>query len=246
MATKSKSLSSAWELLKEAWGILIDHTNILLPLVAILYIPFNLFMYYVLSSQTVDTADLATYADLGNQVRLLGILESLLGMAVVIAGIYIVGMVKKQKKTKKVSSFNELASVVGSNYKDFFFTNFRMTVFLIGLFLLFIIPGIIYSVFWAFTGMAVVLMGLAGNEALKKSKSLVEGRWFSVFGYLFAIGFVGLLAMALAGVPSAFVPQSIGWFSAITDVLVDYIALLPVMAVTLLFLELDAVGPKNK
>lgn len=59
---------------------------------------------------------------------------------------------------------------------------------------LFIIPGIIFSIWFAFTNYAVVVDGKRGIEALKASKVLVKGRWWAVFLRLvipgLAIGFM--------------------------------------------------------
>lgn len=47
--------------------------------------------------------------------------------------------------------------------------------------LFFIIPGIIFSVWYLFGSIALVLENKRGMEALRMSKSLVKGRWWHVF-----------------------------------------------------------------
>ncbi|MEK6925870.1 MAG: hypothetical protein AABW50_01185 [Nanoarchaeota archaeon] len=55
---------------------------------------------------------------------------------------------------------------------------------LIGLFILLIIPGIIFMVFWIFASYALINEKLGIVDSLKKSKSIVKGRWWRTFGFL--------------------------------------------------------------
>ncbi len=54
---------------------------------------------------------------------------------------------------------------------------------LIGLFLLLVVPGIVWSVYYSFLLMVVSVRGLSGKAALDYSKNLVKGRWWRVFGF---------------------------------------------------------------
>ncbi len=75
-------------------------------------------------------------------------------------------------------------------------------IFLAGLFLLLIIPGIIFSVFWAF-GFYVFLNENRGIiESLRRSFYLVKGKWWKTFGYtilFFLIFYVITLVFGLPG-----------------------------------------------
>ena len=61
-------------------------------------------------------------------------------------------------------------------------------VVLLAGFLLLIVPGVIFSVWFAFSRMEIVLNNVGAKESLSKSKALVAGRFWSVFGRLFVIG----------------------------------------------------------
>jgi hypothetical protein len=50
------------------------------------------------------------------------------------------------------------------------------------------IPGIYLGIIWAFVSQVVVMENLAGPEALGRSKNLVEGYFWNVFGVLFVVG----------------------------------------------------------
>ena len=62
--------------------------------------------------------------------------------------------------------------------------------------ILFIIPGIIFAIWLAFTMYSVVLDNTSGVEALHHSKELVRGRWVDVFWRLLAPGAIfGVVAI---------------------------------------------------
>ncbi len=66
---------------------------------------------------------------------------------------------------------------------------------LMGGFILFIIPGLIFAVWFAFSYFTLILEGKRGAEAMKASKAYVEGHWWQVAG---RIGAVALVMIALS------------------------------------------------
>lgn len=74
-------------------------------------------------------------------------------------------------------------------------------------FVLLIVPGIIFMVWFAFAYYVLIFEGMSGTAAMKRSKELVSGRWFPVFGrmailILFSIvcGFIiGVISGIFAG-----------------------------------------------
>ncbi len=68
------------------------------------------------------------------------------------------------------------------NMGPFFWVSFLMGLAIFAGFLLFIVPGIIFAVWFAFSLYIFVFEGARGTEALKKSKELVKGNWWPVFG----------------------------------------------------------------
>jgi hypothetical protein len=56
-------------------------------------------------------------------------------------------------------------------------------VILVGMTLLLVVPGIIWSVYYSFLLMVVSVRDLSGKAALDYSKQLVKGRWWRVFGF---------------------------------------------------------------
>jgi len=72
--------------------------------------------------------------------------------------------------------------------------------------LLFIIPGIIWGVYYSFIIYVVAAKNIGGMKALSESKSLVTGRWWKVFGFSVYISLLIAAAALLMEYP-------IGWFT---------------------------------
>ena len=102
-------------------------------------------------------------------------------------------------------------------------------ILLIG-FLLLIIPGIIFSVWFAFSGMEIVLNKTGVKESLSKSKALVIRRFWPVLGKLFVIGiFVTVLQIIFT-----ILPYGIG------NLMSPVFGILFLLPIYLLFKELEA------
>ena len=132
--------------------------------------------------------------------------------------------------------FSKLPSYIG--------TNLLATLILFGLSLLFVIPGIIWNLYYIFITQVVFLREIGGKDALDYSKSLVKGRWWKVFWILVVIGLINMAVSFGTGVISFFLP---GIFQAILTTCVDAVACVFFIACqTILFLNLDYLNKKNK
>ena len=67
-----------------------------------------------------------------------------------------------------------------------------LTLAIIALSFFFIIPGVIFAVFWAFTIYALVIEDVGLTQAFHHSRKVVTGRWWMVFGYLLLQGLIVL------------------------------------------------------
>lgn len=83
-------------------------------------------------------------------------------------------------------------------------TSIIQMIALVLLFLLLIIPGIIFSVYWMFTSSIVALRGKWGISAIQYSGQIVKGKWWKVFGY-------SLLFSIMIGIPIWVVSFVIQW-----------------------------------
>jgi len=118
-----------------------------------------------------------------------------------------------------------------------------------GGFVLLIIPGIIFIMWFAFSLYALLLDNKHGTEALKYSKQLVNGRWWGVFWRILAPAFVfGIIIVIIQWIVAKFFGQSIINVFTLTPAIVAYslismiisivIAPLSTAAPTILYIEL--------
>ncbi len=125
-----------------------------------------------------------------------------------------IAYVIKNKIDGKSISIGEALKKSFSRWGATIGTNIILGIFILGLTLLLIFPGIIYIVYWVFAPLAVILNNKFGKDALNYSKSIVKGRWWTVAVYStifvlleFAVGIIG-------EIPYWFLPQN--FFTNIT------------------------------
>ena len=95
--------------------------------------------------------------------------------------------------------FKDLTSEGSSFYFKYLGFTIVMMIFLLGLFILLIIPGIIFLIYWIF-GIYVYYEGKNGiRKSLKRSRELVKGRWWRIFGYFILIILILSLIQLLGG-----------------------------------------------
>ena len=97
--------------------------------------------------------------------------------------------VEAKVANKKIDFADALLKAVGL-WPAAFGTNIILTLFIFGLYLLLIIPGILFSIYWIFTMIAVALRNKKYKEALNYSKLLVRGNWWSTFGTVLVFGII--------------------------------------------------------
>jgi len=108
-------------------------------------------------------------------------------------------------------------------------------VILLGLLLLFVVPGIVQSVYYMFLTQVVVLRGGRGKGALDHSKALVRGHWWRLFGINLLLSLPFLLVALTGDQLPRTVPVLAGIF-----VLKAVFTAFWLVCLTLLFLDLDS------
>jgi len=79
----------------------------------------------------------------------------------------------------------------------FAWVSFLTAIVLFGGFLLFIIPGIIFTIWFLFAPYILVSEGTKGMKALFRSKDLVRGKWFQVFWRIIIIFIVFIIFFSI-------------------------------------------------
>lgn len=98
-----------------------------------------------------------------------------------------------------------------------FWTQLLMSLVLGVFFILFIIPAIIFSVYWAFAGVAVVVANTRYMQALQYSRRIVRGYWWPTAARFFLVGALVSVVVTIISIPLATLA---GQFSVIQSVLV--------------------------
>lgn len=182
----SSALPDMGQLFKESWLLLKERFLVLL---GVTIIPVFL---YILGS-VVFVGGAISLVALRSKLPVLGsggamgtvIIAILVGLLILAAILYITGGVQASL-IKAVS--NPVKIGVIESYKQGFKRAWPMAwaIFLLGLiimfgFVLLIIPGIIFAVWYMFTYIVLVNEGLSAGESLKRSKALVKERFWPVF-----------------------------------------------------------------
>lgn len=101
-----------------------------------------------------------------------------------------IGVMESYRRgSKKILSFIWVSILVG--------------VITVGGYFLFLVPGIIFSVWFSFATIIFVVEGLRGMDALLKSKEYAKGQFGKIFGYLFFIGVVSVVISIVLSIASA-------------------------------------------
>lgn len=91
---------------------------------------------------------------------------------------------------------------------SFIWIYFLIIIIVIGGFILFIIPGIIFSIWFSLAGYVLVSENKKGMDALKRSKELVGGYWWAVFGRAVLFNLILGLGIGLILFIISFIPFS--------------------------------------
>jgi len=91
------------------------------------------------------------------------------------------------------ADFKKILLMAWPKIGSLFWVSFLAGLVIMGGSILFIIPGIIFSVWFCLSTFVFIAEDLHGTSALKRSKQLVEGYWWPVFGRLAVIGILCML-----------------------------------------------------
>ena len=213
------------DLAKEAWQIYTTYFSKFLLLALILFLPINALYEFagatdpfqqqmIAVEQTVyeDSTgafdwsafqkDFSAAMEWTPQNIVSFVASGLLMVAGLVVSILIALLVKEVKEQHTSVDLRKLIQ----KSKQFWWptiTTGIIEAFLTGmLFLLFIIPGVIFSVYWIFANILVILKKKKNIGALQYSKQLVKGRWWEVVWRLGLIALLIMLVTIMIAVPT--------------------------------------------
>jgi len=179
------------EIFEKSWNIFSSRFGILVSLgVLFSFLPnVILEMWKMKRAAFLPAENVATFGDYLKELQILSPLLFclfLLSIFLTVSVIYVLNYGSK----KKPIDFSFALKGGWSFYGKGILLNFLLLVFLIPLFLLLIVPGIIFSTYWVFAFYVLIVEKSSINGALKGSHDIVRGRWWKVFGYLFFVNII--------------------------------------------------------
>lgn len=174
------------QIFRLGWDIFRNNTNIILLVSLGLNIPIVLIQTAIINTIVTDPESIVQMSQaLGLQMLL----------AVVAAVFAIIGLAHVVERVVKGEELR-----LGGIFKDTFrhfpsviATNLLMYVIIGALFMLLIIPGVIWYVYYAFVPYVMALRGKYFFQALRYSKSLALRNWGRVFAYFLLVTFAELV-----------------------------------------------------
>jgi hypothetical protein len=213
-----------------------EHFSTLFPLVALLGFPLPAILSYYIQQQTATPTSQFVGTFLPVFV-LLNFIQGFLSIWLTSSFIIAVEKLHDNKPITFTQALVEGKEVVGS----LILTSVIRTILVLALMLLFIIPGVVFSMYWAFSNHFVILRRRSGWDALKESKKLVQGRAWKVFSTLFMIGLPFLVIIFAASFSSTFLRSVTSpiFVSLATQLLYLIIGYIQLTCITIYFLHLE-------
>lgn len=211
--------STISDILEESWSVFKKNFKTFFSIILICFVPSMIIRYLLLSDiffeRTYDIERLSTFI---NSIATLISYPALF----LVAYHYINGnkinvktafswAADKYMKIIGLSIMITLAAIIPIGAIVILLKNISdATASFIPLFIIVLIPiGVYLGVLFSFIFYAVITGNTNINDSFEHSSTLVKGKWWSVFGYLFVFGLMAFLAGALIGVLTWISPESI-------------------------------------
>ncbi len=220
----SAEFPNSRQILKESWAI---YKNLFKTLIAILLIPTASYLLFIILGVIITfiapgTLKYGTVSIMPWTIA--GIILTIIAIGLLIY-VYIWATAAQLFAIKdQAEGINWQEAFKRSKGKIwvFFGTSLLSGLAILGGFILFIIPGIIFGLWFSQSPYIVIEEGLSGSAALKRSKYYIKGRVGQVFGKFFYIGivtialYIGLgIVLAIFGSLTNIKYDDLSWISSI-------------------------------
>lgn len=186
-------------LLKKTWNTLSENIWIFLPIIFLFYfVPTTIYSIYNIYNpleeellinpitNTINTDYLINYFTTHS---IIGILITLL---TIYGGLVITYFVIKQKEIK---SLNEVMKKTLRIYPKILLLFLLITLITIPLYLLLIIPGIIFSIYVIFSQHIIIDKNKNIIQSMKQSYKIIKSKWWKTFGKLLFLVLITMIAV---------------------------------------------------
>ena len=209
------------------------HFRSILPIFLIVYIPINIGLSFVPVDYLIETHGLRGFR---MYMKLIQLTEFLIG---VLATMSLAKLIESSLSGEPITWRAALRHAVG-RWGASIGTGLLAGLIVLGMCLLLVVPGIIWSLYYSFFVYVVALRGLSGKQALDYSKGIVKGQWWRVFGYLLVIEILGAIAGIIVAAPFFFTPDN-RLLDIASDTIADIVSALFLAMTTVFFLNNDRV-----
>jgi hypothetical protein len=195
-------LKNSSEIIHESWSVYKKNWKTLIPFMVILFVPKNLIM------PVMGTLFLYLETFLPGSFMVNNVIILLIATAVAVLSIWTSIALAKTLyalTNGKIIPWKESFSVSLNLIGPIFSSSILVFFIVLGGALLFVIPGIIFMVWYSFYFFAVAFENQRGFAALKASKALVVGRWWTIIIRLF----LPALLFAVIYIVITFIPLSL-------------------------------------
>jgi hypothetical protein len=220
------------------WEQYWQHFRSILPIFLIVYIPINIGLSFVPVDYLVEQHGLRGFKI---YMKLIQLTEFLIG---VVATMSLARLIEASLLGQPITWQQALRQAL-SRWGASIGTGLLAGLIILGMCLLLIVPGIIWSLYYSLFMYAVALRGLSGKKALDYSKAIVKGQWWRVFGYLLVINILGAVAGIAVAAPFFFTPDN-RILDIASDTLTDIVSALFLTMTTVFFLNNDQMKMKSE
>jgi hypothetical protein len=205
------------EILSISWDIYKINYSALFPLAFIVYLPLNIFLaFFPIGNITeLDTSSYSSWFKIFGTMNIAVYLSFIGNVAVALA--------LKKKIDKLEYKLIDIAKEIGAKYFAHIANNTFMLflVFLLFntwmytsvlypvIFMVLLIPIVVYLVYWSFTIYVFSFKDLNLYESMKYSYSIVNGRWSKVFLYIVIFILLSALTSMVGGLPYSYLHDNI-------------------------------------
>ena len=190
-------LPSAWDLLKESWQVFVDRWETFVGLMAIMFsFPILIILIPIVFKKYYPDIGLAVLAFISPLFLLLLLLSSWSLISLVCASANPNLGIKESLK----QGWRKLI--------PYWWILFLQGIIIAGGYLLFIVPGIIFYVWFSLASYVFVAENVRGMDALLKSKEYIKGYWGNVFLRILFLAIVAYLIDLLINLPFLITKQS--------------------------------------
>ena len=119
-------------------------------------------------------------------------------LAIIISIWIQVALIYAVKEENVGMGVKNLLMMVRSKMASYYWVVFLHAVIVFVGFILFVIPGIIFSVWFCLSQYALVFEGKKGMQALSRSRQLVKGYWWQVVGRLLLLVLIAMVVSSIS------------------------------------------------